>query len=72
MKIAAAALLAGLLPSGFDLSRHIEKLPMQNGDVLRMHADTSSFERDFGFVPGTGLDQGFGRFVEWYKEYNNN
>ena len=72
MKIAAAALLAGLLPSGFDLSRHIEKLPMQNGDVLHTHADTSSFERDFGFVPGTGLDQGLGRFVEWYKEYNNN
>jgi len=26
--------------------------------------------RDFGFKPKTSIDEGIGKFVEWYKNYN--
>jgi UDP-glucuronate 4-epimerase len=44
-------------------------LPMQAGDVAATWADTSDLKRDFGFRPETSLDQGLGRFVEWYRSF---
>jgi len=43
--------------------------PMQPGDVVRTYADISALERDFGFKPGTSLQSGLSRFVEWYRGY---
>lgn len=42
---------------------------MQPGDVLRTYADVSDLERDIGFKPSTSIEEGLGKFVEWYKEY---
>ena len=44
-------------------------LPMQPGDVLATWADTSRLERDYGFRPGTPLNEGVARFVAWYREF---
>jgi UDP-glucuronate 4-epimerase len=44
-------------------------LPMQPGDVPATFADIDGLVRDVGFVPATSLEEGIGRFVEWYKTY---
>lgn len=44
-----------------------EYLPMQPGDVLRTEADVSDLERDFGYRPTTTIQDGIGRFVDWFK-----
>ncbi len=46
-----------------------EFLPMQPGDVYQTYADVSELERDFGFKPGTTIQEGLGKFAKWYKEY---
>ena len=44
-------------------------LPMQAGDVEKTYADISETQRDFDFSPKTGVAEGLGHFVSWYKEY---
>lgn len=44
-------------------------LPMQQGDVYKTYADVDDLIRDFDFKPSTSIEDGMGRFVEWYKEY---
>ena len=44
-------------------------LPMQDGDVLATYADTEALATDVGFKPGTSVESGIARFVEWYKNY---
>ncbi len=53
------------------LGKKAEKnlMPMQLGDVPATYADVSDLEKDVGFKPGTSIEEGIKRFVEWYKEY---
>jgi len=44
---------------------------MQPGDVLKTYADVSDLERDIDFKPNTSIEEGIGRFVDWYREYYN-
>lgn len=44
-------------------------LPMQDGDVVATYADIDDLREDFGFTPGTTLDEGVTRFVKWFKDY---
>ena len=44
-------------------------MEMQPGDVLRTYADVSELERDIEFKPSTSIEDGLGKFVEWYKSY---
>ena len=46
-------------------------MEMQPGDVLRTYADVSELERDIDFKPSTSIEDGLGKFVDWYKEYYN-
>ncbi len=62
---------AGILPEDFDLSAHMELVPMQPGDVPVTYSDTSALERDTGFRPATPLRDGLKRFIEWYKAFYN-
>ncbi len=52
--------------------RKAEKIlmPMQAGDVRDTYADISAIQRDLGFRPTTGIEQGVPRFVEWYRGYS--
>jgi UDP-glucuronate 4-epimerase len=43
--------------------------PMQAGDVKETFADVSVSERELGFRPKVGLQEGVRRFVAWYKAY---
>lgn len=59
----------GVLPVGYDFEAHKVLVPMQPGDVPVTYADTTSFEKDFGFKPSTSLRTGLRRFAEWYTKY---
>ena len=53
------------------LNKQAEKnlLPLQPGDVPDTFADVSDLQRDVQYKPDTSVEQGVGRFVEWYREY---
>jgi UDP-glucuronate 4-epimerase len=55
------------------LGKKAEKnfLPMQPGDVPATYADVDDLVRDFQYKPGTTLEYGIGKFVEWYRSYFN-
>lgn len=44
-------------------------LPLQAGDVPISFADVEDLARDTGFAPGTPIETGIARFVEWYRGY---
>lgn len=48
-----------------------EYLPMQPGDVYQTYADVTELECDTGFSPKTSLEEGLGKFVEWYSRKRN-
>ncbi len=46
---------------------NVQHLPKQPGDVERTYADVSRAARLLGYTPNVSLDEGLGRFVDWYK-----
>ena len=60
---------AKVLPADYDFEGHRELVGMQAGDVPITYADTTAFERDFGFRPSTDIRTGLRKFCEWYAEY---
>jgi UDP-glucuronate 4-epimerase len=44
-------------------------LPLQAGDVPATYADVDDLMEDVGFKPATSVEEGIGRFVEWYRKY---
>ena len=44
-------------------------LPMQPGDVLATCADVDDLMADVGFKPGTTIEEGIKKFVDWYRKY---
>ncbi len=44
-------------------------LPMQPGDVKATCADVSALVEAVGYRPQVSLEDGMGRFVEWYREF---
>ncbi len=46
-------------------------LDMQPGDVPATFADVDDLVRDLDYRPGTTLEFGVARFVDWYKDYFN-
>ena len=60
---------AGILPNDYNFDEHKKLVPMQPGDVPVTYADTTAFERDFGFKPNTSLRDGLHEFAKWYKDF---
>ena len=46
-----------------------EMRPMQPGDVPATYADTRALREATGFAPATPLEEGLGRFAEWFRSY---
>lgn len=44
-------------------------LPLQAGDVPDTYADVSDLMNDVNYKPDTSVEEGIGRFVEWYLDY---
>ncbi len=53
------------------LGKKAEKnfLPIQLGDVPATYADVDDLAQDVGFKPATTIEEGVGKFVEWYRGY---
>ena len=53
------------------LGKKAEKnlLPLQPGDVPDTYADVEALIDDTGYKPGTSVDDGVVKFVEWYLDY---
>lgn len=47
----------------------MEFKPMQPGDVMATYADIDGLMADVDFRPETTIEEGIGRFAEWYKSY---
>jgi UDP-glucuronate 4-epimerase len=47
----------------------INFLPLQAGDVQKTWADTSELRTDFDYSPNTPVNEGIGKFVDWYIDY---
>ena len=44
-------------------------LPLQPGDVPDTYANVEDLARDTGYRPGTTVEAGVARFVDWYRSY---
>ena len=47
-----------------------ELAPIEPGDVPATFADVDDLMRDVGFRPSTSIEDGVGRFVQWFKDYH--
>ena len=64
-------ILYGILNESFDISQHINMLPMQLGDVPITYADSSKLEEDFGIKPHINISTGLGEYIRWYVKYKS-
>ncbi len=46
----------------------IEGLPEQRGDMPITYANIKKARRKLGYTPRVSMDEGIGRFVEWYRQ----
>ncbi|MFC5650750.1 NAD-dependent epimerase [Paenibacillus solisilvae] len=46
-----------------------EQLPLQPGDVTETYAEVTDLFKMTGFKPQTSVQEGIGRFVDWYIDY---
>ena len=59
----------GILPQGMEIDQYIDLVDAQPGDVELTYADVGDLQNDFGICPKITLDEGLGRFAEWYRTY---
>jgi UDP-glucuronate 4-epimerase len=60
----------GVIEAAAGRKAELKMAPMQPGDVKETFADIELARRDLGFGPTVGLEEGIGRFVEWYRDYH--
>jgi len=60
--------LIGHLERNLKRKAVIEEEPGQPGDVVATYADVDKARRLLGFEPETRVEDGIGRFVEWYRD----
>ena len=58
-----------VLEAKLGVKARLNLLPMQPGDVARTEADTATTQAVLDYSPGTTVEVGVGRFVDWYREY---
>ena len=51
------------------LKAQLNLMPMQDGDVLKSHADVTSLTKDFDYTPKWNIQDGIREFIQWYVEY---
>jgi UDP-glucuronate 4-epimerase len=59
--------LIGLIEREVGRDAIVERHPPQPGDVPRTFADISKARRLLGYDPRTPIEEGVGRFVEWFR-----
>lgn len=59
----------GCIEDALGQKAELNLLPLQDGDVPSTYANTDALNEWVGFVPGTPIEEGIGRFVAWYRNY---
>jgi UDP-glucuronate 4-epimerase len=59
----------GALETSLGMEAKKEYLPMQAGDVIRTWADIDALSHDYGYQPGTTIQEGIDKFIGWYHSY---
>ena len=59
----------GAIENALGMKAEKSLLPLQDGDVPATYANTDLLNDWVGFVPGTSVEDGVGRFVSWYRDY---
>jgi len=59
----------GAIENALGMKAEKRLLPLQDGDVPATYANTDLLNDWVGFVPGTSVEDGVGRFVAWYRDY---
>ncbi len=59
----------GAIENALGMKAEKRLLPLQDGDVPATYANTDLLNDWVGFVPGTSVEDGVGRFVSWYRDY---
>lgn len=57
------------LEDTLQIEAKVTRLPLQPGDAVATHADTTRLEAATGFRPHTDIADGVARFVDWYRGY---
>jgi UDP-glucuronate 4-epimerase len=60
--------LIRLIEENLGKEARIKQLPDQPGDVPVTYADILKAKRLLGYNPRVSIEEGVGRFVEWYRE----
>lgn len=60
--------LIELLEENLGKKAIIDRQPLQPGDVPQTFADISKARRLLNYDPKTGIEQGIGKFVEWFQK----
>ena len=59
----------GAIEKSLGMTAEKRLLPLPDGDVPATYANTDLLNDWVGFVPGTSVETGVGRFVAWYRDY---
>jgi UDP-glucuronate 4-epimerase len=60
--------LVELLEASLGMKAIVDRQPMQPGDVPVTFADISKARKLLGYNPGTKIEEGIPKFVEWFRE----
>lgn len=60
--------LIALIAQSLGREARVERYPDQPGDVRLTAADLGRAERELGYRPRVGIEEGIGQFVRWYGE----
>ena len=60
--------LISLLEKSLDQHAAIDRQPLQPGDVPRTFADITKARSLLGYNPRTQIEEGMGKFIEWFRE----
>jgi UDP-glucuronate 4-epimerase len=62
--------VVGILEEACGRKAVLDMKPMQPGDVPQTYADIDAIADAFGYRPTTPVEEGFPRFVAWFKAYH--
>jgi len=64
-------LFVRMLERLLDREASVDLLPAQPGDMAETHASIDAIRSAIGWEPKVPLEEGLGRFVEWFRDYYN-
>lgn len=59
------------LENALNKKAKINYLPLQQGDVIATHSDSTKLENYINYKPSTQIADGINNFANWYKKYYN-